>query len=88
MGNEAGIGICVGGEVEGFSLVVSDGADEVYGIEVGGVGDQVFLVGIGEVHLEGFYDLQRYAVMVTDPIGTAARLAFVFYHATYPQGSV
>ena len=72
-----------------ISLVVQKAADEVYRVEVGGVGHGLHGSGIGLVDLDAFQNLERCAaILAGDDVGAAAGLAFIAHHATDADGTV
>ena len=89
VGDEAGGGVDVLGEVEGLAVVVGDAADEVDGIEVGARGEHLARALVVGVDLAALQDLQAGgAVGVIDDERSAAGLADVARHAAHADGSV
>ena len=80
--DETGGWVDILGQVEGLSLVVLDGADEVDRIEVGALGKHVHVLLVRLVNLAGFENLQADgAVLIVGEERTAARLTDIFHDA-------
>lgn len=82
LADEARGGIDILAEVEIASAVVLGGAHEIDRVEVGGTGEDGFLLGVFAVNLGGLDNLEAlHALRVAGEEGTAARLALVLDHA-------
>ena len=83
VGDEASCRVNEVGQIELLSLIVSNCADEVNGIEVSALREHLHVLGIVLVNLAAFEDLQRDAAIgIVSEERTASRFADVLHNAT------
>ena len=77
------------GQVEVVALVVLDGADEVYRVEVGSLDKHLLILLVGLVNLRRLQYLQAHgAILIICKERATARFADVLHHSAYSHGAV
>ena len=89
MSNKGCTGVDVLRQVKGLALVISDRADEVYGVEVAPSLEVGMLRRIIHIDLAALQDLERATTIdLSDDEGASPRLTLVAYHAADTYGAV
>lgn len=88
-GDEAGIGICIACEVEGFAVHILDIAYKIDRVEMGGGLHHFHIILVVGINLGGFENLRRYrSIVVVCHIRSATGFTDVAYHAADAHGPV